>query len=223
MPDEFADNTDDPYDPFRDATAVIMDNIAINQEAALATSLADTAILTNNTTLSGTSQWSDYSNSDPIGVINTGRNAIRALTGQKPNICWMGYEVFNTLRDHPDIREQVKYTNGGQLGDAAFVSFLKQHFNFEEVFVGDGIKNTADPGQSDVLADIWGNHFWMASRSKTPTLMRATFGFTATDVVNVVDRYREDSHRRDVVRVRRSYDQHLSDVSLAYFIKNAIA
>lgn len=223
VPDEFANNTDDPYDAKRDATSVIMDNIWGNQENALATVMSNTSTLTQNTTLSGTSQWSDYTNSDPFDDIETAIETVRIATAQRPNVIVLSHASWVVLKKHPDVREQVKYTNGGQLSGSAFNSFLKEFFNLEEVIVADAVRNTTDEGQSDTLADIWGKHCWLLYRSPRPTLMKASFGLTLSDVPRQVDTYREEPKKSDVIRVRYSYDQNLMDVSLAYLIKNSVA
>jgi len=221
--DEYVNNSDDPYNPKRDAVATLMDNIWVNQENALAATLADTAVITANTTLAGTDQWSDFTASDPFDDIYTGIDTIRTATSQLPNTAWMSYEVMKTLKQHPDVREQLKYTNGGQLSNDAFIDFLKGFFNLENVFVGTAIKNTADEGQTDVLASVWGKHFWLGYISPRPTLMNATLGYTFSDVPRMVDTYREEAYVADTVRVRYSYDQNLMDVNLTYLIKNATA
>lgn len=223
LPDEFANNTDDPYDPKRDATAIIMDNIWVNQEATLATALAATGTMTNNTTLSGTSQWSDYNNSDPFADLETGLEAVRTATGKRPNVLVLGHSVFLKLKYHPDIREQLKYTGSAAISDEALGIFLKAFFNVQKVLVGSAVNNTADEGQSDSIADIWGKHAWLIYQTPRPSLMNATFGMTLSDVPRQVDQYREEPKVSDVVRVRYSYDQNLFDVNLAYLIKNAIA
>lgn len=223
VPDEFVTNSDDPYDPKRDAVATIQDNIWVNQERVLSSVMTDTAILTNNVTLSGTSQWSDYSNSDPISNIDTGIAAVRTATGMRPNTAVMSFSVMRKLKDHPDVREQLKYTNGGQFSEDAFVQWLKGHFNLENVYVGTAIYNSADEGQTDVLADVWNKDFYLIYQNSRPTLMQATFGYTFFDTPRVVETYREETHVSDVVRVRYSYDQSIMDANLAYLIKNAIA
>ena len=223
VPDEYVNNTDDPYDPKRDATAFIMDNIWVNQERALQQFMTSTSNLTLNTTLTGTDQWSDYNNSDPIGDIETALNAVRAATGKRPNVAVMGHDVFLKLKFHPDIREQLKYTNGGQLSDVQLGSFLKEFFNLEKVFVGTAVMNSADEGQTDSLGDIWTKDFWVLHQTARPSLLNATFGYTFMDVPKVVETYREESHVRDVIRVRYSYDQNVMDANLAYLVKNAIA
>jgi hypothetical protein len=223
VPDEFKNNTDNPYDAKRDATAVIMDNIWVNQELALATTMRDATVLTSNTTLSGTDQWSDYANSDPIGDIETGIAAVRSLTAKRPNTAVMGHDVWLKLKYHPDVREQVKYTGNGRFSDAAFGSFIKEFFSLDNVFVGAAIYDTAVEGQTASLSDIWTKDFWLLYQNKRPTLMSATFGYTLSDTPRYVDQYREESTKSDVVRVQYSYDQNIFDVNLAYLINDAIA
>lgn len=220
--DEDYKNTDEPYNPRRDASAVIMDNIWLNQEYALAQALHNTAILTLNTTLSGTSKWSDYDNSAPITNIQTAINAVRLATGQIPNSCTMSFNAEYTLKNHPDVREEVKYTNGGQFTDEAFVSWLKGKFKFVNVYVGSAVYDQADEGQTASLTDVWYDDFVVFYQNPRPTLMQATFGYTFFDVPRETDMYREESHRRDVIRTRYSYDQNIMDPLLAYLIKTVV-
>ncbi len=223
VPDEFKNNTDDPYDAKRDAVATCMDVLWVNQELALSATLNDTAVVTQNTTLSGTDQWSDYANSDPISDIETGIETIRAATGQQPNTIWMSRAVFSKLKYHPDIREQVKYTGNARLNDEDLGSFLKSFFNVKNVYVGTAVYDTADEGQTASISDVWPKSFWIGFKNDSPTLMKSTMGYTFSDVPRKVDSYREESNVSDVVRVRYSYDQNLMDASLVYLIKAAIA
>jgi len=223
VPDEYVNNTDDPYDPKRDAVATIMDNIWVNQERALAAYMTLTANLSQNTTLSGTSQWSDYTNSTPFSDIQTGIETVRAATGVLPNSVVMSYDVMQKLKAHPDVREQVKYTSGGQLSDDAFKQFLKGFFHLENIYVGTAIYDSADEGQTASLANVWNDDFTMFYKNPRPTLMKATFGYTFHDVARKTDTYREEPRVSDVVRVRYSYDQNVMDASLAYLIKSAVA
>jgi len=223
VPDDYINNTDKPYNAKTDATMVIMDNIFTNQELALATAMSNTAILTSNTTLSGTDQWSDTGNSDPIGDIEDGITAIRQATGQRPNTGVLNHVVFQKLKSHPAIREQVKYTGTAALSDQNLGDFLKQFFNLKNIYVGDGVYNSADEGQSASITDIWSNHFWLMYVTERPSMMMPTFGYTFSDVPRQVDTYREESKLSDVVRARYSFDQNFIDVELAYLIKDASA
>lgn len=222
VPDEFKNNTDAPYEPQRDTVALLMDNIWINQEAALKATLSDATIITQNVTLAGTDQWSDYDNSDPIGDIETGINTVLQATGKRPNTIVMGHDVMTKLKYHPNIRDQVRYTNGGQLSDKMLMDFMKDFFNVSEVYVGTALQDTAVEGQPASLSQVWTNDFWLLYKTPRPTLMQATFGYTFTDVARLVDKYRDNPRVGDVVRVRYSYDQNVMDPKLAYGIFDAV-
>jgi len=218
VPDEYVINTDDPYDPRRDAVAVIMDNIAVNQELALSTTLADATVITQNTTLTGTDQWSDKTNSDPFADIETAIDAVRTATGKRPNTMVLGYDAYQALKSHPDVREQLKYTNGGQFSEEAVVAFIKSYWKLENVFIGDAVYNSADDGQTDSLTSVWGAHCWLMYRASRPSMMMPTFGLTLQDIPTKVDSYREEGNVSDVFRVRKSYDQNIHDATLCYAI-----
>jgi len=223
VPWEMYKNYDDPYDPRRDATEIIMDNIWVNQELALSEALSDTSVITQNVTLSGTDQWTDKTNSDPLDDIRTAIATVKAATGKRPNTMALGEKAFDALKDHPDIREQLKYTNAGQPSDDQLSTWLKSHFKLANIYVGDAVYNSADEGQTDSLGEIWGGNCWLFFQTARPSLMMATFGMTLSDVPRQVDMYPEISHVRDVVRVRYSYDQNIFDAALCYLIKAAVS
>jgi hypothetical protein len=221
VPDEFAANTDDPYDARRDATLFAVDKLWGHQENALATDMANTGIITQNTTLSGTSQWSDYSLSDPLSDMRTARTTIKTATGKTPNVAVFGWETWLQLQNHPDIVDRVKSV--GSTSIEAMKMAVAQLLEVKTVLIGDAIKNTAVDGQADSLAFVWGKHAWLLHVAPRPSLMTPSFGYTMKDLQRVVDGYRDDPRVGDVVRVRDSFDQTLIDVELAYLIKDAIA
>lgn len=221
VPDEFANNQDDPYDALRDASIFAVDKIWGYQEDALATFMANTSNITQNTTLSGTDQWSDYANSDPLSDLRTARSTIKAATGKNPNVAVFGYETWLQLVQHPDIADRVKYV--GMTNEDAVKRAVAQLIGVQEVLIGDAVKNTANIGQTDSMSYIWGKHAWLLYRAPRPNLMTPSFGYTMKDLDRVVDRYREEPLVSNVVRVRDSYDQTVVDASLAYLIQNAVA
>lgn len=221
VPDEMILNSDDPYDPKRDATIFAVDRIDGYREVALATAMADTSIITQNVTLSGTDQWSDTASSDPIDDIMTGYSTIQAATGKTPNVAVMGFDVWQELRAHPDVVDRIKYV--GITSDQAIMKALADMIGVKEVLVGTAIQNTANEGQAESLSSVWGKHFWLLHRAERPSLMAPTFGYTMKDVDRVVDTRRDEARMGEVVRVRDSFDQVVVDASLAYLIKDCVA
>lgn len=65
----------------------------------------------NKATLSGTSQWSDHANSDPIKAIEAYKEAVRSAVGVRPNTLVLGAAVFAQVKTHPKVTERIKYTS----------------------------------------------------------------------------------------------------------------
>jgi hypothetical protein len=106
--------------------------------------------------LSGTSQFSDYANSDPVGVIKAGMDATLV---KRPNTMILGRAAWSKLSSHPKIVNAVK----GNVTSAGVVTLdqVRELFAGEgltRVLVGDAWYNTARPGQAVSLARAWGNH-----------------------------------------------------------------
>lgn len=222
IPDEFQNNQDDPYDAKRDGVAVIMDNVWQNQEYALANNMANTAIITQQATLTAGDRWNKTATSKPLEDINTGIDVIRLSIARRPNSFTIGYQAFKTLKNHPEVRDAIKFTNGGQLSDADMGNFLKQFFNLKNVFVGEAVGDLAVEGQAANMTELWGKNAWLHFTPDAPSIMTPAFGYTFFDIPRTVDTYRENSVKADFVRLSYSYDQNMVDPKAAYLLKTVI-
>jgi hypothetical protein len=109
----------------------------------------------NKITLSGASQWSDYSGtSDPVAVIEAGKEAVRKKIGKRPNVAVIGAAVFAALKQHPKIVDRLKYTGR----DVATPELLASLFGLAEVRVGDAVY--AD--DAGAFSDVWGKDVVLA-------------------------------------------------------------
>ena len=133
------------------SVATVQDIIALRLEKAQAT-LATTAgsyAAANKTTLSGTSQWSDYSGtSDPAKDVETAKEAVRAAIGRRPNTVVMGAVVWSKLVQHPKVLDRIKYTGR----DRATTDLIAALFGVSQVLIGDAVAAT----DADVISDVWG-------------------------------------------------------------------
>lgn len=221
--DEDVDNAETPTSPLIDATENVTEMHMVARENELATLLTSTSNLTQNTTLAGTDQWSDYTNSDPIGDVKTARQTIHSSIHINPNTLILGKEVFDVLAEHPQVIERVKYSQLGVLTE----ELLARLFKIDRVIVGGAGKNTADEGQTDTMGYIWGKNAIVAyiAPSVRPKLM--TLGLTYTWKQMQVERLRgsdEEDRKGTYVRVgNHYYDQQLVSALAGYLIKNAVA
>ena len=218
-PWEIIRQADSALNPEMDATENITEQLLIDKEVALATSMASTATLTQNTTLAGTSQWSDYTNSDPIGDVKTAVTTIQKAIGRKPNTMVIGKEVFDQLADHPNIVEKVKYSQLGVLTE----ELLARIFNVQKVVVAEAVYNTATEGATDSMSYIWGKHAWLAYITPTARLRSITLGFTFNYEDRKVKKWDDEDAEARFVRVNENYVQKFVATEAAYLIKNAVA
>lgn len=128
----------------------IMD-LRLEQAQATVARTAGSYQAANKVTLSGTGQWSDFTNgvSDPIANIETGKEAIRAAVGKRGNTVVMGALVFSKLKQHPKVIDRLKYTQR----EIATPELLASLFDVERVLVGDAVYSN-DAGTT--LTDVWG-------------------------------------------------------------------
>lgn len=168
-------NTLDPYNAEQDVVIGLTNKLWVEKELGLATSLADTAVLTQNTTLSGTSQLSDYDNSDPLSVFKTARKAVKDGCGVWPNKVWMDSRVADVLRYHPQIMDHLGYKYnrpGGLMNDE-----LARALNVDEVLVANMDYNSAVQGQTDSLGAIWGKHIWFGVAPASQSIRQVSGGY----------------------------------------------
>lgn len=126
----------------------------------------------NKTTLSGTSQWSDYANSSPSAAIETAKNAVRAKIGMKPNTVVLGAAVFSVLKQHPAILDRIKYTGR----DVVTTELLAALWDVSRVLVGEAVY-ASDAG---VFSDVWGK-FVVVAYTDTSGMMDMgvpSYGYT---------------------------------------------
>lgn len=219
VPFEIIDQADSALDPETDATENCTEQLLIDREMALATSMSATGTMTLNTTLAGTSQWSDYTNSDPIGDVRTGMQAVQKKIGRKPNTLVLSKTVYDKLIDHPDIVERVKYS----LGASVTAELLARIFDVATVIIAEAVYNTAAEGQTDSLDYIWGKHAWLLYVAAGARLRAVTFGYTFRYGNREVEKWDDGDAKARYVRAHENYVQKFVAVQAAYFIKNAVA
>lgn len=219
IPFEVIDQADAALNPEMDATESVTEMLLVDKEVALATRMADTGVISQNVTLSGTDQWSDYTNSDPFNDIRTGINAVQAATGKRPNTLVFGQVTWNVLVDHPDIVERIKYSMAG----AVTPDLVARLFDVEKVLIGSALQNTAKEGQTDALGYIWGKHAWAVYIAPAPRLKQVTFGYHFSYKTREAEKWDDGDAKARFVRVHDNYDAEIVAAEACYLIKNAVA
>ena len=220
VPFEVQDQADAAMDPLIDATENITERLMVGKERALAALMGSTAIITpNNTTLAGTDQWSDYSNSDPVDDVKTAKSTVHAAIFREPNVLVLQKQVYDKLLDHPDIVDRIKYSQMG----VATPELLARIFGVAKVIVAGAGYNSVDEGVADSFSYCWGKHAWLIYIAPGKRLKQITFGYTFAYKKRQTKRWTDGDKECTYVRVNENTDQKLVSVLACYLIENAIA
>ncbi len=212
-----------PVDPKAVAALALQENISLGREQRVANLITATASYAagNFTTLSGTGQWSDYTNSDPLGAI---QDAIDSMF-KRPNYGWCGRLVASKLQRHPKIVQAYNGTNG-QYGIVP-LQFVADQLGLQQIFVGESMANTAAKGQSGSFAAVWGKHFGLFYRAPFVVDMDIpTFGATAQWGTRIQGEYFDEKkgmRGSTVMRVGESVGEQIIAPDMGYLFRNAIA
>lgn len=208
-------------------TAQFVTNLLLlDREVRVAAAVFNTAAyaVANRATLSGTSQWSDYANSNPLSAI------LAALDTciMRPNIAVFGRDTWRVLRQHPRIIEAIRGTGAGLNSQGTVTTQqLADLLELDAIYVGTGWVNTARKGHAPNIVRVWGKHASFLYRDNLATADRGTtFGFTAQWGERFganffdVDRGAQGS---EVIRVAESVREVLCANDLGYYFENAVA
>lgn len=205
------------------ATAAVINYVTLSHELDVASLVFDAATYPadQQETLVGTDQFSDYVNSDPIGVVHAGLDA--ALV--RPNVLVFGQPLWSVFRMHPHIVAATN-KNSGDHGAAAREA-VAELFEVQKVLVGSAFVDSSKPGETPTMTRAWGKHLAgiyrdaMAAQSGGLTF-GATFQF-GTRVAGAYDDQSIGLRGGRVVKAGESTKPMVCAPAAAYFWQNAAA
>jgi len=229
IPLEAIENADDPLDPAADEVENLSEALENQQEARVASKVFSAASYPtgNKITLSGTSQWSDYTNSDPLAAIEDAADSLTV----PPNTLVLGADTWRVMRRHPKVAARL-FPLGGNAsvaGAGATVQQLQQYlsdFGIERVLVGRRRVNTANIGQPPNLVRAWGKHAALLHVQENPGVKTLTFGVTFVETERNV--YQEIDYKRGVkgslfTKVAWNSDEKIIAPDAGFLFENAVA
>lgn len=156
------------------ATMVVTEAIQLRREKMCADLAQNPAQYPtgNKLVLSGTSQFT-HADSDPEGVIDDAKAAIRGKIAKNPNTMVMGDATWRALKRHPKLKAILSDSRPRlvQLED------MKQIFEIENIVIGQSVYVS---DTSDSFTDIWGDNLILAyvPQGGTRTPYDPSFGYT---------------------------------------------
>ena len=164
------DNADSPLNLEVDTVEFITDILQLGLEMRIKD------ILEANLSANAPSiKWDVYTDgSNPIGDIETGKDAIHSVIFKEPNVLLLGKAVYDKLKHHPNILDRIKYVQKGVVTPDLMASV----FEIEKVIVGKAGYNTAKEGKPEVLSYLWGKNAILAYVEPKPGIKKFSLGYT---------------------------------------------
>lgn len=231
-------NADEPIDPDRDATELVTRALLLTRELEWTNAFFRPGVWTGQADQTGVDagpgtnqflRWND-AGSDPIADIRRARLAIKRSTGFRPNTLVLQEEVYEVLREHPDIVDRVKYTQRAtqdQLDEA----LLAAVFRVQRVIVLGAVHATGiEPGET--MGWMAGKHAWLGYVAPRPGILVPSAGYIFSwRIPNVtqgadnvsIERIRMPHLKSDRIEGNMAWDMRVIGADLGAFFNTAIA
>ena len=206
------------------ATNRVVEGIRLRHEAMVASMTQNPANYPagNKIALSGSAVFTDP-NSDPEGVVDDAKAAVRNKIVKEPNTMVIGYQAWRALKRHPKLKEILSDTRSRlvQLND------MREIFEIESVVVGKGVYST-DAG---VTTDLWGGNLVLAYVPKAAPAAAGdapvrsgyepSFGYTLRKKGNPVVDTRTEDGKLEIIRNTDIFRPYMLGAEAGYLVTGA--
>ena len=226
--DQTRANADAPINVDREAAEFVTHRLLTRREIQFNTDFMTTGVWANDVagvasspSTGQTLQWDDYTNSDPIEDIEEGKADILSVTGLEANTLVLGYDVFRTLKNHPDLVDRIKYTSSQTITE----DMLARMFDIERVMVSKSIKATNAEGATQAYGFTTGKTALLAHVAPNPGVLTPSAGYTFSwtgvsqglGLTIGTSSFRLESLRATRVEAELSFDNKVVSSDLGYF------
>lgn len=200
---------------------ILLEVLLCDRESRIATIFTTTSNYYSSsyyTSLSGTTCWDDFENSDPEANIETAREQV-SLNAAEPTHIVIPVQVWRTVRRHPAIRALMKEMDSRQITEDGFPKTI---FGLKAKFPG-ARHNTAAPGATESISRIWSDNVWIGVVNERPNKETMSFAYTFQAGKQQVEGYEDKAAKSDVIRVQLGIDDHEIVCNKAgYLIQNVL-
>lgn len=223
----------DFFDAETVATARAAHIVLESAERRIATKVFNTSVWTGSSLFTNvTTEWSTYATADPIDDVLAAKRKVRQNSGLIANALICSLSVFENLRNCTQIIDRIASAGAGSATKPRdiTVNLLAQALDLDYLIVGGALKNTANEGQSATITDIWDDEYAMVCRvAETNDIREPCIGRTfhwgadGSQVLGLVETYRDESVRSDIIRVRHQTDELVMYTEAGHLLGNITA
>lgn len=156
--DRDMDNADSPFRLKADTTEFLTEKIQLDKEKRIADLIFTTGTWANNASLDTASAWIyNTTTSAPIQNVLSVTGVILRESGKMPNTGVFGWEVFEALKENPNIYNRIQYV------ERAFVTtdILAAAFDLDRILVGKSYYDVNREGIAESMTALWGDYAWI--------------------------------------------------------------
>jgi hypothetical protein len=212
-----------PIDPQSLSTMMLTSLVELDREVRTSGIVfnPNNYVAANKQTMTGTGQWSDYVNSNPL------TDLMEAIDGTlfRPNQLVIGRPAWTVLRQHPKIVQAVFKTVQG--AGVVTKQALSDLLEIQNIIIGDAWVNTARKGQTASYVRTWGKHCSLLFSSLQAAQMgQPTYGFTAQwggRVAGALPEPKKGLRGGTLIRSGESVKEVICAPDAGYFFQNCVA
>lgn len=213
---------------------------ALEQKAA--TLIFDTAVWTgSDLTTAESTPWSTVGSATPVTTLDDAADKVQDNCGHRANAIIIPAKLLRKWARTDQVRDQIKLLRGDDAPMGAMIQAMKDVQEFEHVFVADGVKNTANKGQTADFTRFWDPTKCMVFHHSpndtdiedpVPTLGKTVLfqpqvaSLPGMDDDGsgaiIVEEYREEARRGGILRYRMGYHQKLLLVQVGHLVTGCL-
>lgn len=164
----------------------------------------------------------DTASSAVISHVAAAKEKVRRLTGMVPDTLILAESQFQNLLQNDDIL--LRFPGASLVTEADLINSVARIFGLRQILRGKAVKNTASKGETETVSDVWSDDYALVclvgNGGFTSPGLGHTMVFTPDSAEEVlVESYRAEDRRSDVVRARLHTDEKIVDTSFGHLLK----
>ena len=168
--EEYIKNDPSPLNPLKSATRRVSQIISTFDEVDWVTRFLTTTVWTDAVT--PTTKW-DAADSTPLEDIDAYKRTMESTTSFEPNKLVISKDVFDVLKRHPQVKEQIKYTSASNVTAAMLAAI----FEVDEIVVLTAVYDSAAFGATASMDYVATNKFLLLHTTDNPSLESPSAGY----------------------------------------------
>lgn len=173
--------------------------------------------------------WNNYADADPRADVIAGFEAMRLSTGLEPNALILDKSILRHVSMCDAVIERVKYASPDAIRGDLTIAQLEAYFGVHVIAAG-AVSNTAAKSKPKNVQPIWNTTQAMLAvvssggqDLREPSLGRTFVWEEDSPEMVVVETYREEQIRSDIVRARQNTDECIQFTGAGYRLTGVTA